>query len=622
MRRALGALVLGALAGALALAPAGHTQDAAPTPDVPSGPATLRGRVIHPERPEAAGGVDVVLYALPAQGTPGLRRARSDPSGAFAFEGISNDPGTAYLVGARFADVPYPGQRVSFTTGESERTVEVRIADVSAETGAVRVNEVTLRIDQLGGELAANETVRIENPGRTTVFVPAAERAPGRAPFATRLPPGAQGFAMPLGVVPEGVSLTGEELAFFGPVYPGEDELSYTYTIPVAPAAPPEAPGLVSLERRFGTPVQRLVLLVPVQGPVALPGAGFTGPEDTSVEGRSYRRFAREALGPGATVAFGLQVPAAERRADALVVGEARLFFEFDDAVLLAREEYHFTVSGSAPVVGDREAPLLRIPLPPDAQRLGFHPDYGLELHPGGGIAVLGPVPAGESVLEIAYRLPRVEGSAELTREFAAPVSLLSVYVADTGLLVGSPRLHRRRPVRGDDRTFAHLEGFEVEAGETVGIRFAPLPPRRALPRAATVALAFLGAGAAILFLSAPLRRAPARAERAAPAESEARRERESLVVAIRDLDHDYETGKVAEEDWRVFREELRARAMALLREEHDAAARERPPLARAPSAAAACAACGTGSRPGDRYCSQCGAPLAAAPARTHEARG
>jgi hypothetical protein len=623
MRRRRGAaLALGVLAGALAAAGAARAQEAAPTPDVPPGPAAIRGRVIHPERPDAAGGVDVVLYALPAEGMPGLRRARTDAGGAFAFEEVSNDPATAYLVGARFADVPYAGERLNFAPGETERTVEVRIADVSADPRAVRVREVVVRMDPIGDELAVNESVRIENAGRTTLFVPAAERSPGAAPFATRLPPGAQRFAMPLGVVPEGVSLAGEELAFFGPIYPGENELAYTYAVPAAGAAP-GATVRVALDRRFASGVERLVLLAPVQGSVAAP-PGFAGPEDASVEGRSYRRFVRESLAPGASVAFGLDVSGAERRPGALELGEVRLFFELDDAALLAREEYHFTVSGSASVVGDREAPLLRIPLPAGAQRLGFHPDFGLQPDPDGGIAVLGPVPAGESVLEVAYRLPPVVATAELAREFAAPVSLLGVYVVDSGLLVDSPRLHRRRPVRGNDRTFAHLEGFELEAGETVAIRFAPLPPRRGLPRAATVALACLGAGAAILFLSAPLRRVPEAVEDAAPEASAAQRERESLVVAIRDLDHDYETGKVAEDDWRVLREELRARAMACLREERDAAASGGAALASGGAAAAggpACPGCAAVPRPEDRFCAQCGAALGP-PARSHEARG
>jgi hypothetical protein len=577
--------------------------------------------VIHPTRPDAAAGVDVVLYALPAQGMPGLRRATSDAQGGFAFENVSNDPATAYLVGARFADVPYAGERLSFAPGETERTVEVRIADVSPDPAGVRVREVVVRMDPIGGELAVNESVRMDNAGATTVFVPAGRRDPAAAPFATRLPPGAQRFAMPLGVVPEGMSVAGEELAFFGPIYPGENELAYSYAVPAVGAAP-GATVRVALDRSFAAGVERLVLLAPVAGSPAAAPAGFAGPEDATVEGRSYRRFVRESLAPGARVAFGLDVPGAERRPGALEVAEVRMFLELDDAALLAREEYHFTVSGSGAVVGDLEAPLLRIPLPAGAQRLGFHPDLGLQPGTDGGIAVLGPVPAGDSVLEIAYRLPPVVGSAELAREFAAPVSLLGVYVVDSGLIVESPRLHRRRPVRGSDRTFAHLEAFELAAGETVAIRFTPLPPRGGLPRAATVALALLGAGAAILFLSAPLRRPAAALEEAAPEASAARRERESLIVAIRDLDHDYETGKVAEDDWRALREDLRARAMAYLREERDAASRGGGAAAGAAAPAApACPACAAPARPGDRFCAQCGAALAP-PGRSQEARG
>lgn len=623
MRRALrAALAPGLLAGALALGFVARAQEPPATPDVPPGPATIRGRVIHPERPEAVNGVDVVLYALPAQAPPGVRRTRADATGAFAFEGVSNDPETAYLVGARFADVPYAGERVGFSPGETERTLEVRIADVTPNPSGVRVREVEARIDQVGGELSVNETVRIENTGRATVFVPPAQRSPGHAAFATRLPAGARGFTMPLGIVPEGVVLAGEELAFFGPVYPGAQEITYGYGVPVAGATTPGTPARVSLDRRFGTALAKLVLLVPAQGPTARAPAGFAGPEEVSVEGRPYRRFAREAVAEGVEVAFALEVPAAVPRADTLAPTEVRLFFELDDAAVLVREEYHFTVPGSAPVVGAREAPLLRVPLPPDAQRLGFHPDYGLQPDPNGGVAVLGPVPPGESTLEITYRLPRGEGAVELGREFAVPVSLLSVYVADTGLIVDSARLHRRRPVRGEDRTFMHLEAFEVEAGETLPLRFAPLPPRRSLPRAGLVAVACLGGVAAIAFLSAPLRRRTVETELAAPAESAARRERESLVTAIRDLDHDYETGKVAQDDWRTFREELRARAMALLRQERDAAARPDVGAAASATAEPTCSACFASVRSDDRFCAQCGARLGAGPARAHEARG
>ncbi len=75
--RRLGAAGVAALVVAAStftlLAIPSFAQEGAPEPlaDVPSGPATLRGRVIHDERPEANAGVEVVLYALGPEGQPG-----------------------------------------------------------------------------------------------------------------------------------------------------------------------------------------------------------------------------------------------------------------------------------------------------------------------------------------------------------------------------------------------------------------------------------------------------------------------------------------------------------------------------------------------------------------------
>jgi hypothetical protein len=48
--------------------------------DVPAGPATIRGRVVHRSRPEAGGGVPVTLFALGADGRPGTRSTETGPT--------------------------------------------------------------------------------------------------------------------------------------------------------------------------------------------------------------------------------------------------------------------------------------------------------------------------------------------------------------------------------------------------------------------------------------------------------------------------------------------------------------------------------------------------------------
>jgi hypothetical protein len=116
---------------------------------------------------------------------------------------------------------------------------------------------------------------------------------------------------------------------------------------------------------------------------------------------------------------------------------------------------------------------------------------------------------------------------------------------------------------------------------------------------------------------------APLRAARPEPAGSDeeepsaAARERGFVYDAIRDLDDDYELGKVSAEDHRALRDELRARAVALVRAERSGAAR--PPDAAGaeePATERACGACGAALRDADRFCSQCGAPVEAAGGR------
>jgi cytochrome c-type biogenesis protein CcmI len=181
------------------------------------------------------------------------------------------------------------------------------------------------------------------------------------------------------------------------------------------------------------------------------------------------------------------------------------------------------------------------------------------------------------------------------------------VYVADTGLRTDSERLHRRRPVKTTDRTYVALEAFEVEPSETVQLALTPLGPPPQLPRVALLGAVALAAGLVFAFLAAPLR--PDRGA-ALPDEVEdtARSEREAVYAALRDLEHDRETGKLADDDYASMRRELRARAAALLRADPQAAARATE--SRAPVAAPACAACGAAVSATDRFCAQCGARL------------
>ena len=209
-----------------------------------------------------------------------------------------------------------------------------------------------------------------------------------------------------------------------------------------------------------------------------------------------------------------------------------------------------------------------------------------------------GPLPPGPSVFALRYHLPATHGSADLALQFPLRLPQLSVFLTDTGVSAQATRLHRRRPFRSDDRSYMHLEAFELAADEPVSLALARLAPPRPLPVAARAGFALLLAGAATAFLIAPLRTTRAEPPLVSRRAAHAAAERESVLAALRDLDEDFATGKLDAADHAQMRSELRARAVALLAAERDALA---APVA-APAAAAA-------------------APAPAAPPRSRRAR-
>jgi hypothetical protein len=606
----------------LGLALAGEAfAQAPPAPEVPPGPARITGRVLRSEDRSPVAGAEVALYALTAEGVPGLRRSESDAEGRFAFENVANDPAVGWLVGARFRGVAFPGGRVAFEAGKTEAAVEVMVDEPTADPGAISVAEQRLRLLREPAGLRAIETLTLENRGRNTYYAAPEARAGAKPALTTSLPPGAGSFEMPLGVVPEGLVSEGGRLAWYGPVYPGEQELSWSYVLPpLAGEAEGDAPTRFAFEARVPERTGKLVVLLS-DASARLEARGLAGPEDADVEGRRVQRFTREAPEAG-TLALAVSLPPGRVAPDAVSVAEVRAVLRLDDAALDVTETHVLRVAGDAHVLGTPAAPLLRIPLPEGAERLRFGSDApGLELapHPQGGLAALGAVAPGEVNVELGYQLAVSEPPARLERRFAARVPVLSVFVADTGRLAPrSERLHRRRPLRTNDLTYLHLEAFEVAPEEGVGLELGLLPARARSGR--PLALGFIGIAAlgAIWLLTSPLR---ARKEGEVAARGPAgpgagaREEREAIYEAIRDLEHDFETGKVSAGDHTRLRDELRARALVLLEAERAEAARssEARSEPKPSGGGATCAACGAAALPTHRFCAQCGRPLSAA---------
>src|SRR5262249_12639798 len=160
--------------------------------------------------------------------------------------------------------------------------------------------------------------------------------------------------------------------------------------------------------------------------------------------------------------------------------------------------------------------------------------------------------------LALRYRLPAGDRPTRFARRFDNEVPLLEVFVADTGLLADSPRMHRRRPIVTEDRIFLHLQAFALEPDEQVEIALSPLAARSGGSGALASGAVLLGALGAAAFLLAPLR--GSREREAGPArESAAAIEREAIYRAIEALDDDLETGKLTAHDHQEMRAALRS---------------------------------------------------------------
>lgn len=128
-----------------------------------------------------------------------------------------------------------------------------------------------------------------------------------------------------------------------------------------------------------------------------------------------------------------------------------------------------------------------------------------------------------------------------------------------------------------------------------------------------------------IIAIAYPLVRRPRPTDQAAPdRERELRSEKESVYETLQDLDFEFRTGKLSEQDYRELQADYRERALRLLQHSDDrqhagechACGRRNPSGSRYCEICGAslvpvstCAACGTASQPGDRFCAVCGHP-------------
>lgn len=561
-------------AGAQATQTASTTgAEAVPPFPPPPGEGLVRGRVLHAERAEGIADLEVALYAFAVERVLGLARTRSDAEGRFQFPNISADPALSYLVGVRYQGVAHPGTRVRFAAGEREVEALVRVTELTDAPGALELSAFSLRVSREVGKLRIHQEVELRNTGVRSFYLPAARRSlqePAKAAYSTTLPPGAIDFKMPLGVTPEGLLKQAGRLAWFGPVHPGRHLFAFSYALTTAPVSAP-APEVLRFDVQVPVDVP-LTLLTPLHfGRVDAPGFSAAGAVERLSQGEHTRTLGRSDDG---RITLAFELPPARPGGDAALLREVQVVLSMDHARAQVNENIALEITPGALALAGPEQPFFHLALPPRAENVRFAaeaPGLNWLPHAQGGLALVGAAGAGSYEVQVQYSLSTADaGRLNYRRSFSKVLPLLSLFVADSGdLALESKRLHRRRPLRSNDRNYLRLEAFELAPGEVADLELQRRPKPAFARGNAARGMALLLALGAVLYLALPLRRG-ARSPARTPAVSAAARERAALIETIRDLDHDLETGKLSAEDHEKWRSSMFEQAAALLARERE----------------------------------------------------
>jgi hypothetical protein len=341
---------------------------------------------------------------------------------------------------------------------------------------------------------------------------------------------------------------------------------------------------------------------------------------------------------PGGSVVFDANAPDVERQTRDVIF---HIYDRTDDASGLELQGIRWTVDREAGVyrilqLAIVDNPSMKVVVADEGQpplfRLGLAASHGELETPfgtlpagvvveGDGVSLRGPVYPGERPYRFAYDVKEPGDRLRVDLDLPSAAEWVEVLVRDFGAVVEAGLLHPARPVRASDQIYQRFVGFDLAPGTRVPVQVTPLPPLAPLPLSLRVLLAALLAGALCYVVARPLAAVAGPALAEPSLEEGADAEKAALVTALRDLEDDFETGKISAEDRDALRIEVRREALEALSRARGRS-RAAPAEAGAESAvgaeaglgaardSAALCDCGYRLRPGDRFCGGCGKQL------------
>ncbi|MBI4285537.1 MAG: hypothetical protein HY670_06510 [Chloroflexi bacterium] len=221
------------------------------------------------------------------------------------------------------------------------------------------------------------------------------------------------------------------------------------------------------------------------------------------------------------------------------------------------------TYVGTKPTVADpTKKETMRLPVAKGGTGLQY--DFGLMeccvFTGGDGFVNTMAVMPGPSELAYSYELKYKGKEYEYTQKFNYPTGAYHFLIQGTGVTATSDRLSNQETLDINGKPYIHLGADDIKAGETITVKLSGLTPAGnqniVVAAVAVVAVAVVGGG----FYTLRRRRQPVRVP-----ESPARM-KQRLMTEIARLDDHFESGQIAEEEYRKLRAQKKAQLVVLLR--------------------------------------------------------
>ena len=190
--------------------------------------------------------------------------------------------------------------------------------------------------------------------------------------------------------------------------------------------------------------------------------------------------------------------------------------------------------------------------------------------------------------------------STRILRNVPSAIETLELFVVDDGQTHAySPQLHRKRPVKTSDRNYISLESFSIGSGQILELNIDLLKISENMPKILVLSCLLAGTLGIVFLISSPLLGGKSTLD--VLSESPLEREQIALLASLRDLEHDFETGKISAEDHRQLRDSLRYRTSRTYEETSKLGTENFPET---------CANCGEVPPQESLFCPQCGTRL------------